>query len=397
MDDNFPPTPDLSAAIVAERLRLRIPSRPEWIAPTVEFLKQWAGLCGACQPARDGKLMLALHEALSNAVIHGNLELSSELKEHGDAFARALAERSADSHYSARVVSIEVDYDGERCEWTISDEGQGFDAEHYLSGGPPDEAELWLASGRGILLMRAFLDSVRYEAGGRRAILTLQRGSGMEKRQHSRQSLQHPVQVAPIRGDGSVDWDAAWDAVTQNLSSEGVGLLQALVTHSDRVLLGVEVEGRPVYIPAQVRHCRPLEGMVELGCRFLPEKEPLPSPPSAELRTVEESVEALLSRPRRPPRTIEEGRSAPREPYTERIELLGAAGKPGQVGFARDLSRSGISFITTAPVALEDRLLSLPRPEGPPLRLRARVVRCTPISSGFYDVGARFLGIDSES
>ena len=52
-----------------------------------------------------------------------------------------------------------------------------------------------LASGRGILIMRSFLDDVRYEQGGRRIILTLLRASGAEKRQHDRHSFQQRLPV----------------------------------------------------------------------------------------------------------------------------------------------------------------------------------------------------------
>ena len=45
-------------------------------------------------------------------------------------------------------------------------------------------------SGRGILLMRASLDEVRYELGGRRAVLTLARSSGEEKRRVPRLSAE---------------------------------------------------------------------------------------------------------------------------------------------------------------------------------------------------------------
>jgi hypothetical protein len=259
----------------------------------------------------------------------------------------------------------------------------------------PDEAEVWLASGRGILLMRAFLDDLRYEAGGRKAILTLNRDSGLEKRQHPRQALQLRVQVAPIRPDGSVDWDAAHDAVARDLSAEGMGLLQAQLSQTDWVLLGVEVAGRPLYLPAQVRHCRQHGDMVELGCSFLLDKPPLTALPEEELRTVEASVAELLRSHGRPA-AVEERRDSPRQPYTERIEVVGPAETPVQAAFARDLSHSGIAFISTAPLPLEDRILCLPRPGGPPLRLRTRIVRCARLATGLYDVGARFLGIEQQ-
>src|SRR3954451_17855008 len=116
--------PDLPARVIAERTRLHLPSYPHWLAATVEFLRQRAVLSGACDESRAGKLMIALHEALSNAIVHGNLELSSELKEQGDhAFAQALAQRIADPQYSSRVVDIVIDCEPEECRWIITDEG----------------------------------------------------------------------------------------------------------------------------------------------------------------------------------------------------------------------------------------------------------------------------------
>jgi anti-sigma regulatory factor (Ser/Thr protein kinase) len=190
------------SAVATEQSYLQIPSRPEWIAPTVEFLKEKAILCGICHEARAKKLMLALHEALTNSIIHGNLELPSDLKERSDdAFAEALAQRAADPRYNQRTVEVQIDYDGERCHWILTDQGKGFDVERVLAEASSiGEEEMLLTSGRGIVLMRALLDDVRYELNGRRAILTLARHSGEEKRRAPRQALQLPIRVAPIIG-----------------------------------------------------------------------------------------------------------------------------------------------------------------------------------------------------
>src|SRR5262245_60760580 len=193
-----PEVPHLPSLIAAEQMQLCLPSRPDWIEASVEYLRQRAVLCGACGESRSGKLMLALHEALSNAIVHGNLGLSSELKEQGDSvFAEALAQRVADPHYAERIVDVVVDYDGERCRWIISDQGAGFDVERVLKRLETDDPDILLASGRGILLMRTFLDEVLYECGGRRVILTLKHDSGEEKRHAPRLPLYQPLHVAP--------------------------------------------------------------------------------------------------------------------------------------------------------------------------------------------------------
>ena len=169
-------TPDVASQVLFERTHLVIPSLPHWIEPTVEYLRHKSVLCGACQETRARKLLVALLEALSNAVIHGNLQISSELKEApDDAFARALAERAADPVLSARVVDILMDYDGDACRWIITDEGQGFDVERVMARCLSDDPEIMLSSGRGILMMHSFLDDLYYDLGGRRVILTLDR------------------------------------------------------------------------------------------------------------------------------------------------------------------------------------------------------------------------------
>ncbi len=185
-------------------------------------------------------------------------------------FARALAVRAADPHYVSRVVEISVDFDGSRCEWTLTDQGKGFDFDRVNQCEPASEADLLRPSGRGILMMRALMDEVRYDAGGRRVILTLRR-RGEEQRHQARIEGQIPVQVAPIRLDGSIDWQAAQEAISRNLSLGGMALFQAKLASTHRVLIAMATEGNTLYLPAEVRHCRSIgEGMVELGCRFQP-------------------------------------------------------------------------------------------------------------------------------
>lgn len=387
-----PQTPSLPAAVAAEKTCLRIPSQPEWIAPTVEYLKERAVLCGACQESRVRKLTLALHEALTNAVVHGNLELSSELKERGDnAFAEALAERAADPHYAERPVEVRIDYDGERCRWAITDQGKGFDVARALARADSPEPDVLLSSGRGILLMRSFLDEVRYESGGRRVVLTMTRASGEEKRQAERRPVQRPVRVAPMRADGTVDWDAAYEAVSQNLSAEGMAILQSRLATSERILIGLDWEGQMVYLPAEVRHCHAKDGdLVEFGCRF--QGAAATSMEGSINGNVEKAVGGLLDQLQQNGVPPDERRAHPRAVYTARIHIRKEEGGETS-GFGRDLSRGGISFLTSEALSPQDVILSLPQRDQTLLRVAARIVRCNQLMAGIYDVGARFVDV----
>jgi anti-sigma regulatory factor (Ser/Thr protein kinase) len=181
--------PDLAAQVLAERTHLVVPSLPHWIEPTVEYLRRQAVQIGACSETRSFKLLLALHEALSNSIIHGNLEVSSELKEI-EKFADALAQATADPHLAHRVVDISVDYNSERCRWMLTDQGKGFNVRRVLRRCLNVDLESQLASGRGILLMHSFLDHVSYKLGGRRVILILNRDAAANGRLS-------PVEILP--------------------------------------------------------------------------------------------------------------------------------------------------------------------------------------------------------
>lgn len=384
-------SPSLPSAVAAEQTYLQIPSQPEWIAPTVEYLKDKAILCGACHETRVHKLTLVLHEALTNSIIHGNLELSSDLKERGDgAFTEALAERAADPYYASRTVEVHIDYNGERCRWTITDRGKGFDVERALAHAASDDPALMLASGRGILLMRAFLDEVSYEMGGRRAILTLTHPSGAEKRRAPRLPMQQTIRVAPIDDSGVVDWDAVHEAVAQNLSADGIGLLQNRIANSSHVLVGIDWQGQMLYVPAEVRHCRTRgDDAVELGCRF--QLSPAAFATNAARNAdVERAIDALLEQ-----KSVraDERRLHARAAYTARITIETSADRPPLIGFGRDLSKGGMSFLTSMPLPFDEVTLTLPAHNGEALKVAAHVVRCHQIMSGVYDVGVRFVAV----
>ena len=384
-------TPLVQETVLRDSTHFRIPSQPDWIEPTVDYLKERALLCGACKEGRAGKVIIALHEALTNAMVHGNLEISSELKElPNNEFARALSERSGDERYGGRLVTIEMDYDGDACQWTITDQGPGFDVERYLSQEEPSPEEMFLASGRGILLMRAFLDDVQYHRGGSQVVLTLLRNSGIDRRQHPRREDQRAVRVAPISSQGQVDWELAQVAVSQDVSEQGMRLLLAELTQSEQVQIGIETKDGIKYVPANVRHCREVSaGWVEIGCQFhaqVNETAPL------EKDSVELEIEEVLAELRYQQDSWKEKRTFLRENYTEPIEIHHPS-KPEIIqGVGRNLSKGGMAFITSEPIPLETLVLSLPK-QGRALRIRAEIVRCTQIHQSFYDVGARFLSI----
>lgn len=386
----------ISGQVLAEQTHLELPSRPELIEPAVELLKQKAVLCGACSETRSHTLLIALHEALTNAIIHGNLEVASELKEQeDDSFIQMLAVRAADPDYAERRVKMVVDYDGTCCRWIISDQGRGFNVDAILARLSSDDPEMLVASGRGILLMRSFMDEVQYELGGRRVVLTLFQESGQERRHRQRVSLNTRLEVAPLRADGTIDWDAAQEAIARNFSQDGVSLIQNELAQTDRIIIGIYSGQKPMYIPAEVRHFRTLgEDVVELGCRFRPDFFPQDQkatfdPPQDVAAAIDKLLESASTN-----EEIAQGRRAhPRVPYTRKIEIYTGAEKQALLGYARDLSKGGMAFLTTRVLSGKITIVFPATGEEPPLQMRTEVVRCTKLQEGFYDVGGRFLSM----
>lgn len=118
---------------------------------TVESIEnrvlELAQQCGL--PEEDAyQLGYAVREAVVNAVVHGN-------------------------RYSAnKKVHLLIRKQGSTLEIVVEDEGQGFDEQKQ--GDPLAEENLLAQSGRGLMIIRAFVDEVdivRTEAGGTRVAM----------------------------------------------------------------------------------------------------------------------------------------------------------------------------------------------------------------------------------
>ena len=114
----------------------------------------------------------ALEEALLNAMYHGNLEVSSELKEQDHQAFYALAEeRRQIAPWIDRRIHVQLRLNADEATFVIRDDGKGFDPATLPD--PTDPENLARPFGRGVMLMRAFMDDVNYNSSGNE--VTLQR------------------------------------------------------------------------------------------------------------------------------------------------------------------------------------------------------------------------------
>ena len=141
----------------------------------VHFQEECVAL-GICNHADRVRLGVGLGEALANAMFHGNLELSSSLREaDADAYHDLADARRRQSPYRERRIEIEVRLAAEKAVFVIRDEGPGFDPTALPD--PTDPANLEKVTGRGILLMQAFMDCVDFNTRGNEVTMVKHAGS----------------------------------------------------------------------------------------------------------------------------------------------------------------------------------------------------------------------------
>jgi serine/threonine-protein kinase RsbW len=132
--------PSISNGVSFVKLRQSLPSQIQAISPFVDQLMHFISKSRSMDGS-EMDIQIALGEALENAVVHGNAE---------------------DPRKRVSVV-CRCTPDGE-VSITIQDEGQGFDTGTLPDPTTPENR--LRTSGRGIYLMQALMDEIRFEKGG---------------------------------------------------------------------------------------------------------------------------------------------------------------------------------------------------------------------------------------
>jgi serine/threonine-protein kinase RsbW len=126
---------------VREKIDFELPSDVSLMNGVLQYLIERVSKLGLIRPERSN-LFVALDEAFVNAVKHGNRNDPNKL-------VRITAELSA-----------------KEARFTVEDEGEGFNVQEIPD--PRDPANLFKASGRGVLLIYNIMDEVEYNERGNR-------------------------------------------------------------------------------------------------------------------------------------------------------------------------------------------------------------------------------------
>ncbi|HYR77733.1 MAG TPA: ATP-binding protein [Pyrinomonadaceae bacterium] len=115
--------------------RLVLPSHIEAVADGAAAATDFIQSCGVGEAAAFG-IDMAVREAITNAMVHGNKE------------------------DEAKTVEVTLNCLGHELEIQVRDQGEGFDPTSIPD--PTDPANILKTSGRGIFLMRTFMDEVQW-------------------------------------------------------------------------------------------------------------------------------------------------------------------------------------------------------------------------------------------
>ena len=139
------------------------------IGPTIEHLQENLPLWSD----RDRlQLGMAMDEALTNAMHHGNLEVDSSLRESTDEkqyYEQVKARRNSEP-YCHRRVRVEAEFSDDHICVQISDDGPGFNPKEIPD--PTEDENLHKVSGRGLFLIRSFMDTVAHNLTGNQITMT---------------------------------------------------------------------------------------------------------------------------------------------------------------------------------------------------------------------------------
>jgi CheY-like chemotaxis protein/anti-sigma regulatory factor (Ser/Thr protein kinase) len=151
--------------------RFELPNDPALIAPLVAYLQDDLERIGFADDHVRSQIGTALLEALSNAMIHGNLEVSSDLRTSDSTpYQRLIEERRQSEPWSSRRVHCSSRQSPGQVSFVIRDEGTGFDFSQLPD---PTRPETMLKSqGRGLYLIHAFMDEVEHNQAGNQIQLT---------------------------------------------------------------------------------------------------------------------------------------------------------------------------------------------------------------------------------
>lgn len=149
------------------------------VDPLVDLIQQMVAGMRLSDATGRFRIGAAVKESLLNGIFRGNLEIS--FKEMHDARSSLVEgqpvdlvrERRNDPRYRDRRVRVAVSIDTNEARFVVGDDGPGFNPAAVPAAGQPGSLDP--ETGRGLVLMRAFMDEVRFNERGNEVTLVKRR------------------------------------------------------------------------------------------------------------------------------------------------------------------------------------------------------------------------------
>jgi CheY-like chemotaxis protein len=138
------------------------------IAPLMDMIHQVSLGHNLLDENSQLQLSVAVEQALNNAMVRGNLEIKRE--EFPFVSRQIFQDRAQQAPYSERTIYFRVLVTREAASFTVRDQGPGFDLSTVPSGGNPDSFRE--GSGRGLVLIKTFMDEVKFNDQGNEITMT---------------------------------------------------------------------------------------------------------------------------------------------------------------------------------------------------------------------------------
>ena len=136
-----------------------------YVPPLISYLQEQMATMRLFNESQLLRVGIALCETLTNAIHHGNLELDSEWRQNDEAeYFRIAEERRQTKPYCDRRVRMVATLSDQEVRFVIDDEGLGYAVDQVLD--PTDEINMGRMGGRGLLLIRSFMDQVIHNSTG---------------------------------------------------------------------------------------------------------------------------------------------------------------------------------------------------------------------------------------
>lgn len=139
-----------------------LPTDINLVEPAEEAFVKRLKETGWTDPGEIHDFKLAFREALTNAIVHGNLGFI--MPEESPKTLIEMVKEEQTKNPTDKKVHINIEIDANTVSVVIRDEGKGFDPEKVPD--PTEDDALLKPKGRGISLMKLFFDSVTYNEQG---------------------------------------------------------------------------------------------------------------------------------------------------------------------------------------------------------------------------------------